>query len=333
MSRKQMARTAWVALALAMTWEMPPAAAVPPDGDPVREYHLGPDAGPFVVCVKGYSGPSAQALASKLCLHIRKNGFPAYVYDYSGEERRKVKETLEERYRAAPELARKKTIRVEDQWGVLVGGYKSLDDASKDIEKIKKLPWADLGQQNVDHVPDFNSKQMLAMSPYAHSFATRNPTVPMPKPDPNAPDPIWKDLNDGRPYNLLKCGKPWTLAVKQFQGANVVQSRSASSKFLDLLGGGNKAGEMLDASAKQAEEVARLLRTMKPGFDAYVLHTRGGSVVTVGAYDGPEDPKLKQAQQQLRSLSFTPQNGGGDPRAAQMFQFFAQPLPMRVPQL
>jgi hypothetical protein len=91
---------------------------------------------------------------------------------------------------------------------------------------------------------------------------------------------------------------------------------------------GENSGQLLDASAKQAEEVARVLRLMK--FEAYVLHTRTASVITVGAYDSPEDPRLQQVQRQLRSLTF---QNSSDPRAAQLLQFFAQPLPMRVPQL
>jgi hypothetical protein len=260
---------------------------------------------------------------------LRQNGYPAYVFDYSGEEKRKAKELLDERYRNIPEEARpKRTIRVEDQWGVFIGGYKDLESAGGDLIRVKKLKWDGLKKTDLDYVPNLKTGQILEVSPFAYSFASRNPTIPQPKTDPNAPDPVWKDLNDGRPFNLLKCGKPWTLAVKQLQGLNVVQERSVSSKFLSLLGMGENSGQLLDASAKQAEEVARVLRLMK--FEAYVLHTRTASVITVGAYDSPEDPRLQQVQRQLRSLTF---QNSSDPRAAQLLQFFAQPLPMRVPQL
>jgi hypothetical protein len=304
-----------------------PGHAAPVEADPNKEYVLTPEVGPCVICIKGYTGSSARRLANQLALHLRQNSFPAYVYDYSAEERRKIKEILEERYRNVPEMARRRTIRVEDQWGVLVGGYPDLDSASQDLNRIKKLPFHNLGKNELDYVPDMNTGRLLAVSPYAHCFATRNPLVPQPKPDPTAPDPAWKYLNEGRPYNLLDCGKPWTLAVKQFQGVNVVQARSASSKFLEVLGMG-KSGEMLAASAKQAEEVVRVLR--KLGYEAYVLHTRTASIVTVGAFDKPDDQRLQQAQMQLRKLTF---QNPSDPQAAQFFQFFAQPMPMRVPQL
>jgi hypothetical protein len=309
-----------------------PAHAAPVEADPNKEYVLTPEVGPYVICAKGYMGANAHELARRLVLHLRRHGFPAYVYDYSEEERRKARETLEERYKMAPELARHKTIRVEEQWGVLVGGYKDFDGASKDVPKVKKLEaWKeDLPKSDLDIVPDMSTGRLYAMSPCAYAFATRNPLVPQAKPDPNAPDPAWKTLNDGRPYNLLKCGKPWTLAVKQFQGLNVIQPRSTSSKFLDALWGGGKEGDLLDASAKQAEEVARALRVWK--FDAWVLHTRGASIVTVGRFDGPEDPKLLQAQNDLK-VQLGKIKLGSDARTIEMFQFFPLPLPMKVPQL
>jgi hypothetical protein len=164
---------------------------------------------------------------------------------------------------------------------------------------------------------------LYQLNTYAQCIATRNPTVRAQKADPNAPDPFWKELNDGRPYNLLKCGKPWTLAVRQFQGQGVIQPRSASSKFLDMIGLGSKSSDLLDANAKQAEEIAKVLRGMH--YDAYVLHTRTGSIVTVGAYDSKDDKGLKQAAKALRSMRF-----GLDANAIQLSD---QPLPMAVPQL
>src|SRR5262249_3965037 len=149
-----------------------------------------------------------------------------------------------------------------------------------------------------DHYVDGESKQLYQVSPYAQCIATRNPTVRVQKPDPTAPDQAWKQLNDGRPYNLLKCGKPWTLAVAQFQGVAVVQPRSAASEFLDKLGLGGRSDDVLEASAKQAEEVARVLRKMD--VPTYVLHTRSSSIVTVGAYDRPDDQQLRSWAEKLQ---------------------------------
>ncbi|HZT80906.1 MAG TPA: hypothetical protein VFA26_11810 [Gemmataceae bacterium] len=307
--------------------------AVPPAGraarveaDPNKEYVLGPEVGPYVICVKGYVGYRAQELANRLVLHLRRNGWPAYVYDFTPEEKRKAQEWLDDRYKNVPPEARPhKTIHVEPQWGVFVGGYRDFDGASHDVPKVKQAPWPEADKTDFDHFTDAKTRQIYQVSPYAQCIATHNPTVRVEKPDPNAPDPFWKELNAGRPYNLLACGKPWTLAVKQFQATGVVQPRSASSQFLDMLGLGGKGNDVLDASARQAEEVAKVLSGKPFHYKAYVLHTRTGSIVTVGGYDHKDDKELLQTAEKLRGMRF-----GLDANAIQLF---AQPLPMPVPQL
>ncbi|MFG0333148.1 MAG: hypothetical protein ACF8TS_07290, partial [Maioricimonas sp. JB049] len=48
----------------------------------------------------------------------------------------------------------------------------------------------------------------------------------------------------------------------------------------------------LDAAAMQAQQLAIALRDNE-GIDAYVWHDRFNSVVTVGAFDSPRDPKIR----------------------------------------
>ena len=127
------------------------------------------------------------------------------------------------RYQNVPPEARPpKTIHIDPQWAVFIGGYRDFDSASRDLPKVKQLP----EPPQADHLDflDQDTKQLYHLNTYAQCMATCNPMVPMQKRDPNPPDPSWKNLNDGRPYNLLtKCGKPWTLVVAQFQGAGVIQ--------------------------------------------------------------------------------------------------------------
>jgi hypothetical protein len=303
----------------------PPAGrAARVEADPNKEYPITPEAGPYVICVKGYVGARAHELAHLLTLHLRQQGWPAYVFDYSAEERRKAQEWLDERYKGVPPEARPhKTIQVQEQWGVLIGGYNDFDSASHDITNVKKAPWPTLDKTGFDHFVDPETKALYQVSPYAQCIATRNPTVPKPQADPAAPDPAWKQLNRGRPYNLLtNCGKPWTLAVAQFQGTGVVQPRSAASQFLDTIGLGSKSGDMLEASAAQAEEVARYLK-VNMHLDTFVLHTRSASIVTVGAYDSKDDENLLKMAQRLHGMRF----------GATGIKLFDQPLPMQVPKL
>src|SRR5262249_21749186 len=159
--------------------------------------------------------------------------------------------------------------------------------ARKALECIKKLdpprsiPCA-LLPSRVEWRSDKNGATQRVeevVNPFTKSFVVHNPTIQREKPGEEV-DPFLKELNADESYSLLKCKKPWTLVVKDFQGpATVVQSQSTSSKFLDSLLG-NHPGVLLDAGAKQAHEIARVLREAMH-FEAYVLHTRYGSIVTV----------------------------------------------------
>ena len=71
--------------------------------------------------------------------------------------------------------------------------------------------------------------------------------------------------------------------------------------------GSRHEGDSLALAANNAHELARTLRQLK--FDAYVLHTRTSSVVSVGAFNGPTDPevdRLRRASPPCSSRSPAP---------------------------
>jgi hypothetical protein len=296
-------------------------------GDPSQAYYITPQAGPFAILVKGFTGVDAQNQAFRLAEYLRQQRWPAYVYDYTPEIERQNKEFLEARYKDYPPEARPhRMIRVDPQWGVFIGGYRDFDSASKDLPNVKKTPEPP-DYKDVDLAEPLDKKRaaLYHLNLFAQCIATRNPTVRMQRADPNAPDPAWKNLNDGRPYNLLtKCPGEWTLVVKQFQATGAIQPRSGASGFLDKLFGGG-SGDMLEAGANQAEEIAKVLRGDGFHLDAYVLHTRTGSIVTVGGYASINDPRMQELARKLADFSF-----GKTPDAIHLFK---QPLPMKVPRL
>ncbi len=107
----------------------------------------------------------------------------------------------------------------------------------------------------------------------------------------------------------------------------MVQPRSATSELLKFVGL-DKTGDVLEASAAQAEEVARYLKqNMK--LDTYVLHTRTGSIVTVGGYDSLDDENMRMMVKRLSPKS----GGGGLEFQGTGIKLFDRPLPMKVPQL
>jgi hypothetical protein len=76
---------------------------------------------------------------------------------------------------------------------------------------------------------------------------------------------------------------------------------------------------MLSAAAMQAHETARVLRKLE--FDAYVLHTRTSSIVTVGGFDSREDPNIARIQKAITTLKIS------------ALDLYTSPLPMEVPKL
>lgn len=229
------------------------------------------------------------------------------------------------------------------------GGWTDPDDANAYLKKVRA--W-DLPPLRLDSgLSPYDMKLVVApipgnqkegkavpdgkpINPFHSSIVTRNPTVPRTPTQKPKFDNFWIKLNADEEYSLLKCPKPWTLAVKEYIGTTVVAPHTESSSFLDKIGlGGHHMGEGLTVSELQAHQLAKFLSDPKLGFKAYVLHTRQSSVVTIGEFDGPEDPEMGRTQQRLARLSFQ-----ADPRSPNAGRFsksnlelFARPAPMEVP--
>jgi hypothetical protein len=307
-------------------------------------YTVTPQAGPWLICVASYSGPPSQGLAEELAQEIRaKFQLPAYVFNRSAEEKQREKERVA-RIREAqrqrlieaglsPDTKLPvKTIRIEDQYAVLVGGYKDDAAARKALDDVRKLQPSEKYQQWA-YVPDASGKMHeQPINPFRAAFVCRNPSAPVEKQTDNKPDLRLKEYNADEKYSLLKCPKPWTLVVKSYQGATaVLQQQSTPSSVMDKMWPGKKNGELLNAAAKQAHELAGFLH--KFGFEAYVLHTEYSSYVTLGGFDGPDDPKLLQLRQAFVSEMGNPGSNIGQLHVKAMVGFIAQPMPMPVPRV
>jgi hypothetical protein len=320
-----------------------PARSAPKvEADPDVEYVVTPQAGVWMVLAGSYTGPHAHELAHQLVYLLRSHDhLPAYIFDFSAGRRREQQEYFDALNRRSPDSP-KRGIRIEDEFGVLIGGYKTFEDASEAMDKIKKLPMPEFKLADPTILPTVGKPmpsekdpkklelKMVPVNPLERSFVTRNPTVPIEKPDLNKPDPLLKKLNDDEEYSLLKCKHPWTLVVKQYEGMSVIPEPSTGESVLKLFGIGDKKGEVLNAAALNAHNLAEALRKKK--LEAYCLHTRRSSVVTIGAYDSPDDPELKSMQRVFAEGKPQIMSKDGKPVDLRQVQFFAQPLPMKVPQ-
>jgi hypothetical protein len=319
---------AWLAL-----WAVAGSASARVEADPNRDYAVTPEAGPWMICVTTYVGPQAPRLAQQMILEIRSRfDLPAFVVNRGDEERRKQQQELQELHKQFPYYTGPiRHTRIQEQCAVLIGGYKDIDTAHRALKAIKKLPppsseklMAVLAQAGLPQKVGGEEKSLLEgtfVNPFPNSFVVRNPTVPQEHKTEDKKDPFLKKLNAHESFSLLHCKKPWTLIVATYQGMHTIQPADASSKVLSLFENlwGSNTGELLEASGQNAHNLADAMH--KLGFEVYVLHTRWGSLVTVGGYDRPDDPHMQEVQRALAS----------NVQLGQHVQMLPQPVPMEVP--
>ncbi|MFZ9791936.1 MAG: hypothetical protein ACO3GX_12385 [Gemmataceae bacterium] len=295
-------------------------------------YPLTPDAGTWVVCCASYTGADAPELSRQVAEVLRsRDRLPAFIFNHGEEEKKKQVAEFERWQKLNPTAKNSpKLTRINEQCAVLIGGFKDIDEARKGLEKIKKLAPPELklenGKETTDVInlyvplPDKKGVEIRRekVNPFSTSFVVKNPTVALPTSDNKKNDKFLKSLNADEQYSLFKNPKKYTLVVKEYNGSAVIQtSKSGPSGFMEKLFSGNKQGEMLNAAALQAHETARVLR--KLDFDAFVLHTKNSSIVTVGAFDSKEDPNLQRVHKAVTSLKI------------QALDLYNNPLPMEVP--
>jgi hypothetical protein len=331
-----------------------------PDAEP-EPYAITPQAGNWLICVASYTQrmpgdiepemlanmpagvPDAGRLAHDFAQEIRtKYKTPAYVYNRGAEEHAKQLAELQKLRQLTGEGGRFRTIRIREQFAVLVGGYKDSQTARKELDRIKrdwKCPDKQFCTAGIQIVPDkkwdghmekldktdTSEKgcivQTVLYSPFNSAFVVPNPLVPKDQTADNTPEKFMEKINEGEEFNLLKqCKHPWTLTVAVFQSPPTLQGHSGSSSFLDKLTG-REPGHSLAASAMNAHNLAEVLR--KIGFnEAYVLHTRYNSVVTLGGYDTENDRRMDQMWEWLERQKMPPEVKA---------MLLSHPLPLKVP--
>jgi hypothetical protein len=235
-----------------------------------------------------------------------------------------------------------------DQIGVLVGGFQTDADAAKALAEMKKK-WeipkntALLDKAVILNAPDKGQAmtQGAYINPYASAFVVPNPSIAkatQPAAQRQGLDPFVVKLNDGNPYSLLKANKTWTLAVKSFTAPVEVVSRNDTGTSPVRKMGHSNGAEVLAAGAVQAESLAKALRGMKGAggqalnLEAFVLHTRYASLVTVGQFDGPDDPALLAAKRMLAGITMNvSEDQTGLRKVTNTPSLFDTMLPMPIP--
>ena len=329
----------------------------PPRPRPRSPYEVTAKApgGPWMVLAANYTCENAEFFATQMVENLRRRGEFAYLWNFADAQRRKEElEEYQRRLHSNPNVTpRRRITRIQEQCGVLIGGYRTTEAASAQLKRIKKLTPPVVrdkqGRPVQDHlIGRWNEKEAKAsavpLSPFARAFVIRNPALPRQKVDQTAiVDKAWKRMNSAEEYNLLNCRKDYTLVIKFYQGAGILQNNSAPNQgnFMNRLFGNDKK-RILQATAVQAHSLAEALN--KSGAlnkvsekrhlskqRAYVFHMRHGSIVTVGGFDSLESEDLKAWQRMLSGMRLSPDNN--DPTTLTHLETFAQPMPMKIPKL
>ncbi|MBI1830475.1 MAG: hypothetical protein HYR84_03380, partial [Planctomycetes bacterium] len=227
---------------------------------------------------------------------------------------------------------------------VLIGGFRTFDEASAalkntihklDPEPLKGKVDLDLwfvSKSTAQPGPTTPGKVDLYdpgyMNPFRRAFPARNPSLPKEQQPSTAAEEmkLLQHFNREEPFSLLKCGKPYTLAIKQYNmGYKTMQNKKEMTGFIERfnsLGSIFKKGEWQDNAAHNAHNLAEGFR--KAGFpEAYVLHCRYCSYVTIGSYKSLDDPQLVAMQNYLETRFKTD--------GYQRLELLPRPMPMPVP--
>jgi len=358
---KHLAGAAAVLLGLASV-----VTAQPPRSAPRNSYDITPEAGPWAICVTSFvtqidrpqgrdfapgelerllAGSDARDRSIRFVSELRRDySLRAYMFNRGDDERKKEEERVAQDRRERqeflakhPELGAampptihiKRQLHIDDQYIVLIGGYRDREDARRSLEGIRKLKPPSRDFMNLVAGAQGDHSYNSLMNPFVTAFVVPNPTnATKLKPPPRDPNEVTIDmgeLNAHNPFSPLAHQKKWTLIIKEYKIPIPISGRNEHGQSLDL----EKTGKTYDALAKQAEALAALLRDKRFGnaFETYVIHAKYASYVTVGIFDGPKDPRLASTQATLGTLSLL--DASGHP----MVELMNPALPMAIPPL
>ena len=289
-----------------------PAGAI--DNERGKTYKLTDKHGPWMIMVASFrnirdedrktDGLSAEDAAAELVFELREKGIPAYAYSQDGKV---------EKIETYDRLGRDGTrifAAQRDMICVLAGNYEAIDDAvaQKTLNYVKKFHPKFLKNTKSGAVVRTNAQK----GPLAGAFMTINPLRKPGEVARQRVDNETKFLNSGIDHALVGVKKKYTLQIASFTGRATTPFGSSAYK-----GKEGKFDKELNQSSgfnivRVGEDAAQLARTLRQeGVEAYVFHDKFQSIVTVGGYDSPDDPRLRTVAEQYRAKMKPDPQGNG----------------------
>jgi hypothetical protein len=271
------------------------------EADPNKTYTLTEENGPWLIMACSFSGDDARQQARDLVYELRKRyKLAAYVYakkfDFGDED-------LARSNQLTPGPRRKYASGSGvEEIAVMVGDYEHVDDsaAQRTLHDLKyaqpdclkpkeggKAPSLSLatwrGLQNEAH--RVLGIQEGEKGPMGHALITTNPLRPKSYYANKGIDRFIEQINADNPYSLLKCPGRYTVQVATFHGEVIIDQK----KIRDLQHSQSFDGGALAEAGEKALKLAEALRVKH--YEAYVLHDRYASIVTVGSFDSVGTPR------------------------------------------
>lgn len=315
-----------------------------------RQYPITKQHGPWMIMVASLSEPpqdrrkegiSPEEAAEELVYALRKKGIPAYSYRLG--ERQEEIQTTDRTGRSAKAHFRAQKASI----CVLAGNYPTINDkvGQDTLSYLKKIRLEDLHLKSWEENGVFRSTPGQP-GPFSGAFLSMNPLLSPEEVAQKKRDPLLLKLNGSGEYSILENKGRYTLVVATFKGRAETQvGESGYQKALSTF----KITDSLDDAAEKAWKVTRMLRdgmidgTQKGRkFDAFVYHDHHQSLVTIGSFDSPQDPRIAALAQLFGAKTQKGSNGQsytvgegfllpGNP--PEPFVFDPRPRLIEVPQL
>lgn len=267
-----------------------------------KNYALTKQHGPWMIMVASFrnvpkdrreEGLSAEEAAAELVFELRERGIPAYVYGQKA-----VVEKIGTHDRQGRDDERIYAAQ-RDMVCVLAGNYPAIEDgtAQKTLNYVKKFRPKFMQDEKSGAIFRETPGQK---GPLGGAFLTINPMLSPDEIISQKIDPDVVRMNHGSRFPLLSVKKKYTVQVATFTGKQttrlgVSRDNAKEAAFDRNLRNPDSYG--LSRAGEEAEQLVSRLR--EQGTEAYVHHDRYQSIVTVGAFNSPDDPLIAQIRKQF----------------------------------
>lgn len=268
-----------------------------------KQYRLDKRHGPWMIMVTNLRGKTEESRqnaaeqADELVYELRKKKLPAYVYTQDGKlESVDLYDRLGRQQKRAYAAQR-------NQIAIMAGNFSSIDPNTK-AGKI--------AQETLAWVKRYRPKSLKGAvyrptpgkpNPFSRAMLVPNPMLTPEEMQQKKSSKLLKSLNQGNEYSLADNPGKFTLVVASFHGNSIsLRDTPGGLKSSKVASFDNNIKEKrnLDEAALNAFQLVQLMRLQKK-IEAYVWHDRFKSIVTVGSFDSPNDPRIRQLEERFRA--------------------------------